>query len=193
MSGLFAFSMPAFWVAWLFLWAFNYELGWFPPGYMRTQFPEFEWTAVTVMTDVLHHVALPIMSTAAIGWVGAMLVMRTQMTEVVDADYVFLARAKGVSERSVMIKHAARNALIPVATQAIIGLVFILDGAILIETVFNYPGVGLLLITAVLNQDYPTAQAIFFVLAVLLVIARLVTDIVYTYLDPRIKFGEEGA
>lgn len=198
MGGLLVYSMPAFWLAWLFIWLFDYYLGWLPSSYMRTQFPEtvygpgFQWTAVTVVRDVLWHLALPILSITAISWVASMLVMRTQMTNVVDQDYVFLARAKGLSERKVMIKHAARNALIPVATNAIVGVVTIIDGAVLIENVFNYPGVGLLLVTGVLNQDYPTVQAIFFVLAALLIFMRLVTDVVYTYLDPRIKFGEQG-
>ena len=91
-----------------------------------------------------------------------------------------------------MIKHAARNALIPVATQAIVGIAFVIDGSIIIENVFNWPGMGQILVRGVLNRDFPTTQAVFFVLAVLVVVARLLTDIAYTYLDPRIKFGEEG-
>ena len=87
-----------------------------------------------------------------------------------------------------MIKHAARNALIPVATQAIVGVAFIIDGAVIIEVVFSWPGMGELILNAVLNRDYPTAQAVFFILGVLIVIMRLLTDIAYTYLDPRITF-----
>ena len=191
-GGLLASSLPVFWTAWLFIWLFKYELDVLPAKYMRTQFPEFEWTAITIMQDVLWHLLLPILTLSVLGWVGAMLIMRTQMTNVVDSDYVFLARAKGLSERTVMVKHAARNALIPVATGAILGVVAILDGAILIENVFNYPGMGQLLLDGVLNDDFPVTQAIFFMLAVLLVALRLVTDVVYTYLDPRIKFGEGG-
>lgn len=190
-SGLFMYSIPSFWIAWLFIWAFNYQLGWLPSGYMVTQFPEFAWTPMSVSIDILKHLALPIISFTVIGWVGTMLVMRTTMNDVVDSDYVFLAEAKGVSERGVMIKHAARNALIPVATGALVGVVFILDGSVVLENVFNYPGMGNLIVSAVLNSDYPITQAVFFVLAVLIVVMRLVTDVVYTYLDPRIKFGEE--
>jgi peptide/nickel transport system permease protein len=191
-GGLFMYSMPAFWIGWLVIWVFNYQLGWFPSSYLVTKFPEFEWTTWTIITDVLSHLALPVISVTAIAWVGSMLVMRTTMNDVTDSDYVFLAEAKGVPERAIMIKHAARNALIPVATQAIVGIAFILDGAVLIENVFNYPGMGLLLVDAVLNNDYPVTQAVFFVLAVMIVIMRLVTDVAYTYLDPRIKFGEEN-
>lgn len=189
-TSLFVYSMPAFWIAWLFIWVFDYELGWLPSKYMFTQFPEFQWTAFTIMRDVLYHIALPLMSLTFIGWVGSMLVMRPTMNNVTDEGYVFLARAKGLSERTVMIKHAARNALIPVVTGAIISLAFLIDGAVIIEKVFTWPGMGALIVAAVLNNDMPVAQASFFMIAVLVVIMRLLTDIVYTYLDPRIKFGE---
>lgn len=195
-AGLVAYSMPAFWIAWLLIWLFNYELGWLPSAYMMSQYPDdpsllapFEqWTWWRAIIDVLHHIALPLFSIISVGWVGAMLVMRTQMNTVVDSDYVYLAKAKGLSERTVMIKHAARNALIPVATQAIVGVAFIIDGAVIIEYVFSWPGMGALIVDTVLRRDYPTAQAVFFILGVLIVVMRLLTDIAYTYLDPRISF-----
>ncbi len=190
-SSLIMYSMPAFWISWLFIWLLNFELGWLPSAYMFTQFPEFEWTAFTVIRDVLYHITLPIISLTFIGWVGSMLIMRPQMNNVTDEGYVFLAQAKGLSERTVMIKHAARNALIPVATAAIISLAFLIDGAVIVEQVFSWPGMGQLIVSAVLNRDFPVAQATFFMLAVLVVIARLLTDVAYTYLDPRIKFGEQ--
>ncbi|WP_224269645.1 ABC transporter permease [Haloprofundus salinisoli] len=191
-TSLMVYSMPAFWLGWLFIWFFDYEMGLLPSAYMLTQFPEFEWNAVTVMSDVLVHIALPLISLSCIGWVGAMLIMRPSMNNVVDEGYVFLARAKGLDERTVMIKHAARNALIPVATGAIVGLAFLIDGAVITEAVFTWPGMGQILVEAVLNNDYPVTQAAFFMLAVLVVFMRLITDIAYTYLDPRIKFGEEN-
>ncbi|WP_435128444.1 ABC transporter permease [Halobaculum sp. D14] len=189
-SSLLVYSMPSFWISWMFIWVFNYHFDLLPSAYMFTQFPKFEWTAFTVMRDVLYHIALPIMSLTFIGWVGAMLIMRPTMNQVTDEGYVFLAEAKGLSERTVMIKHAARNALIPVATGAIVGLAFLIDGAVIVENVFNWPGMGQIIVSAVLNLDFPVAQAAFFMIAVLIVLMRLVTDVVYTYLDPRIKFGE---
>jgi peptide/nickel transport system permease protein len=188
-SSMLLYSMPAFWISWLFIWLLNYELGWLPSAFMFTQFPQFEWTAFTVIRDVLYHIALPLISLSFIGWVGAMLIMRTQMINVTDQQYVQLARAKGLSDRTVMIKHTARNALIPVATSAILSLALLLDGAVIVEDVFSWPGMGTLIVDAVLNRDFPVAQAAFFMLAILIVAARLVTDIAYTYLDPRIKFG----
>lgn len=191
-SGLMVYSMPAFWIAWLFIWLFNYRLELLPSTYMVTQFPEFEWTAMSVMVDVLRHIALPLVSIVFVGWVGAMLVMRPSMNNVTSEDYVFLAQAKGLSERTVMMKHAARNALIPVATQAIVGLAFLIDGSVIIESVFTWPGIGEVLVSSVLKRDYPVSQAAFFMLAIIIVAMRLLTDIAYTYLDPRIKFGEES-
>ncbi|WP_321112863.1 ABC transporter permease [Halorussus salinisoli] len=189
-TALVMYSMPAFWIAWLFIWLFNYELGLLKSTYMFDKFPEFQWTIVTTMTNVLHHMALPLLSITFVGWVGSMLVMRPSMNNVTEEDYVFLAQAKGLSERTVMIKHAARNALIPVATQAIVGIAFLIDGSVIIERVFSWPGIGDLIVAAVLQQDYPIAQAAFFMLAVIIIALRLLTDVVYTYLDPRIKFGE---
>ncbi|MFB6194169.1 MAG: ABC transporter permease [Halobaculum sp.] len=188
-GSLLVYSMPAFWIAWLMIWLFNFKLGWLPSTYMFTQFPTFEWTWYTVITDVLTHITLPLMSLTFVGWVGSMLIMRPQMNNVTDEGYVFLAQAKGLSDRTVMIKHAARNALIPVVTSAVIALAFLIDGAVIIENVFSWPGMGQLIVQAVLQRDFPTAQAAFFMLAVMVVIARLLTDVVYTYLDPRIKFG----
>lgn len=190
-ASLLTYSMPAFWISWLFIWLFNFHLEWLPSAYMLTQFPEFEWTTWTLIKDVLHHIALPLLSISFIGWVGPMLVMRPSMNNVTGEDYVFLAQAKGLSERTVMMKHAARNALIPVATQAIVGLAFLLDGSVIIENVFSWPGLGQLIVRAVLARDYPVTQAAFFMLAVMIIVMRLVTDIAYTFLDPRIKFGEK--
>ncbi|MFC4449784.1 ABC transporter permease [Halorussus aquaticus] len=191
-TSLAIYSMPAFWISWLFIWLFNYELGWFPSTYMFTKFANFEWTTMSIIVDVLKHITLPLFSIAVVSWVGAMLVMRPAMNNVTSEDYVFLAQAKGLSERTVMIKHAARNALIPVATQAIVGVAFLLDGSVIIENVFSWPGLGQVIVSSVLSRDYPVSQAAFFMLAVLIILLRLLTDIAYTYLDPRIKFGGDS-
>ncbi|KZN22967.1 ABC transporter permease [Haladaptatus sp. R4] len=188
-SGLFMYSMPAFWIAWLFIWVFNYKLDLLKSAYMIDQFGVSNWTPFLAMSNILSHIALPLFSIAFVGWVGSMLVMRPSMNNVTGEDYVFLARAKGLSERTVMMKHAARNALIPVATQAIVGLAFLVDGSVIIEQVFSWPGIGKLLVSAVQGRDYPIAQAAFFMTAILIISMRLLTDVAYTFLDPRIKFG----
>ncbi len=191
-GGLTLYSIPFFWIAWLLLLVFSYE-GTFvsvvPDAHMTESFKS-TFTMWAMVTDVLHHMILPAGSLVVVGWAGAMLVMRTSMQEVVDAPYIETARAKGLSPTHVKYKHAARNALIPVATQAIVGIAFIIDGSVIIESVFSWPGMGQLLVSAVLQRDFPIALASFFMLGVLIVTCRLLTDVVYTFLDPRIKFGE---
>ncbi|MEF8825827.1 MAG: ABC transporter permease [Halapricum sp.] len=156
---------------------------------MTTAFKS-QFTMVELVGDILYHLFIPAMSLVVVGWAGAMLVTRTSMQEVLDKQYIYTARAKGLSPTTVKYKHAARNALIPVATQAIVGIAFVIDGSVIVETVFSWPGIGLMLVDAIANRDFPVALASFFMLGVLIVGMRLVTDIVYTYLDPRIKFGE---
>lgn len=191
-TGLTLFSVPFFWIAWMLLLVFSYQgfgVEWMPVAHMTTAF-QSEFTAFGLIIDILYHMLLPAASLVVVGWAGAMLVMRTSMQEVVDKPYIETARAKGLAPSTVKYKHGARNALIPVATQAIIGIAFILDGAVIVETVFSWPGMGELLVSAILNRDFPTALAAFYMLGFLIVALRLLTDVVYTYLDPRIKFGE---
>lgn len=192
-GGLTLYSIPFFWLAWLLLLVLSYGgfgVSWFPDAHMTTAF-QSKFGALGLVADVVWHLVIPAASLVLIGWAGAMLVMRTSMQEVRDEQYVQTARAKGLSPSTVKYKHAARNALIPVTTQAIVGIAFILDGSVIVETVFSWPGIGALLVEAILNRDFPVALASFFMLGVLIVVMRLVTDVVYTYLDPRIKFGGE--
>lgn len=190
--GLTLYSVPFFWLGWLLLLVFAYEgfgVSVFPTAHMTTAFTSV-FSAVGLVTNVLWHLVIPAASLAMVGWAGNMLVMRTSMQEVMDKEYITTARAKGLSPTVVKYKHAARNALIPVATQAIIAIAFIIDGSVIVETVFSWPGIGALLVDAVLDRNFTVALASFFMLGVLIVTLRLLTDIAYTYLDPRIKFGE---
>jgi len=193
-GGLTLYSVPFFWVGWLLLLVFSFDdfmFGWFPSAHMTTAF-QSEFFAIELLLDVLWHLILPAGSLLLVGWAGAMLVMRTSMQEVTDAPYIETARAKGLPPTVVKYKHAARNALIPVATQAIVGIAFIIDGSVIVETVFSWPGIGELLVTAILGRNFPVAMAAFFWLGVLIVIMRFLTDVAYTFLDPRIKFGESS-
>lgn len=191
MTGLTLYSVPFFWLAWMLLLLFAYKgfgVTWFPVAHMTPGF-ESKFGAFDLIVGVAKHLFLPLATLVIVGWGSSMLVMRTSMQEVLDQGYIETARAKGLSPTAVKYKHAARNAMIPVTTQAIIAIIFFIDGSIIVETVFNWPGIGLLLISAIRARDFPVAMAAFFMLGVLIVIARLATDIVYTYLDPRIKFG----
>lgn len=192
-SGLTLYSIPFFWLAWMLLAVLSYPgfaLSIFPSAHMTPAF-ESSFTAWDLITGVLHHLFVPALALAMVGWAGTMLVMRTSMQEVLGKEYVQTARAKGLSPTTVKYKHAARNALIPVATQAIVGIAFIIDGSVIIETVFSWPGIGQMLVQSIANRNFPVALSSFFMLGVVIVVMRLVTDIAYTYLDPRIKFGEE--
>lgn len=191
-TGLTLYSVPFFWMAWMLLLVLSYPgvgVSWFPDAHMTTAFKS-QFTTVGLVLDILHHLFIPAASLVVVGWAGAMLVTRTSMQEVLDKQYIYTARAKGLAPTTVKYKHAARNALIPVATQAIVGIAFVIDGSVIVETVFSWPGIGLMLVDAISNRDFPVALASFFMLGVLIVVMRLVTDIVYTFLDPRIKFGE---
>lgn len=192
LAGLTLYSIPFFWIGWMLLLVLSHKsfgVSWFPNAHMTTPFVSV-FSAPDLLFDVLFHLMIPAGSLVLVGWGGAMLVMRTSMQEVVDAPYIETARAKGLSPSTVKYKHGARNALIPVATQAIVGIAFIIDGSVIVETVFSWPGIGELLVAAILQRDLPVALAAFFWLGVLIVVMRFLTDVAYTYLDPRIKFGE---
>lgn len=191
-GGLALYSIPFFWLAWLLLFVFSYPgfgVSWLPDGHMTPSFVSV-FTAGELVSGVLIHLLIPAVSLALVGWAGTMLVMRTSMQEVLGTEYIEMARAKGLSPTTVKYKHAARNALIPVATQSIIGIAFLIDGSVIIETLFSWPGVGQLLFNSIVNRNFTVALASFFILGVLIVVLRLLTDVAYTYLDPRIKFGE---
>ena len=192
LAGLTLYSVPFFWIAWMLLLVFSDRglgVSWFPNAHMTTAFKS-QFTLAEMLLDVGWHLFLPAASLVVVGWAGAMLVMRTSMQEVIDKPYIETARAKGLAPSTVKYKHGARNALIPVATQAMIGIAFVLDGAVIVEVVFSWPGMGALLVQAILNRDFPVALAAFYMLAFLIVALRFLTDVAYTYLDPRIKFGE---
>ena len=191
-AGLSMYSLPFFWVGWLFLLFFSFEgfgIDLFPMAHMTTPFVS-EFTALQLMLDVMWHLILPAFSLVVVGWAGAMLVTRTAMQDVTDKPFIRTARAKGLSNTEIKYKHAGRNALIPVVTQGMIAIAFIFDGAIIVETLFSWPGMGELMVDSILEQDYPVAMASFYMFGVLIVTLRLLTDVVYTYLDPRIKFGD---
>ncbi len=115
--------------------------------------------------------------------------VRAGLLDALGSDYVRTARAKGLLERSVVLRHALRNSLIPVVTVAGIQLALLLSGAVVVETVFSIRGLGRILVGAIFDRDYPMVQGVILLIAVIFVIANLVVDIVYTWLDPRIHYG----
>ena len=138
--------------------------------------------------DILKHMILPIGTLTVISFAGTMLLTRNSMLETLREDFVLAARAKGLPEKVVRDKHAARNALLPVVTSLIYGLIFAIDGSIIIEAIFSWPGIGKMLLDSVRSQDLPLVMAAFVFIAIFGLTAHLVADILYAYLDPRIRY-----
>ncbi|MDR6820062.1 peptide/nickel transport system permease protein [Neorhizobium sp. 2083] len=176
-------SSPPFLSALVGLYLFSVYFNWLPSGGMQTPGREFS------IGDLLHHLILPAMLLAIAQTALIMRYMRASMLEVLNQDYVRTARAKGVYEFWVITKHALRNALLPVITLigSTIGLA--IGGAIFIESVFNWPGMGLLMVNAVENRDYPVIMGSTLVIGACVIIVNLLTDLAYAVVDPRIKVG----
>jgi peptide/nickel transport system permease protein len=138
--------------------------------------------------DILRHLILPVLTLTLVNFSGTMLLTRTTMLETLREDYIMAARAKGLSERVVRDKHAARNAMLPVFANFIIGLPFIVAGGIITETVFSWPGMGLTLLNAATSNDIPLIMGTWLFIGSLALLAHLVADVAYVFIDPRIRY-----
>lgn len=139
--------------------------------------------------DILHHLILPIVTLAAISFAGTMLLTRSSMLETLREDYILAARAKGLPDKVVRDKHAARNALLPVLTSFVFSLAGVLNGGVITETTFSWPGMGLTLLKAANTQDIPTTVGVLVFTGALTLTAHFVVDILYVYLDPRVRYA----
>jgi len=186
---LFFYSMPVFWFGLVLLWFFAFTLKVLPlqgiGGFDPTSGAAY--TGFALVQDILWHMTLPLANLVILGLAGHVLLMRNSMLEVMGEDYILTAKAKGLSERKVMYRHAARNALLPVVTALAISIGGVISGGVLTETIFSWPGMGYFLVTSTLQQDYPSVQAAFFILAVLTILANTVADVLYAWLDPRVR------
>lgn len=178
------------WLALLVIWLLAFKIGWFPMTGMMS--PEIWIDAgagwITKAMDILHHLALPLMTLFITHFGSYLLIMRGSMLNTLTEDYIFTARAKGLPERWVRDRHAAPNAALPVVTSVGLSLAFSINGGALTETVFSWPGIGRELVFAVSNNDYPLAQACFLLIAMVVLVANLIVDVLYAYLDPRIRY-----
>ncbi|CAN5347453.1 ABC transporter permease [soil metagenome] len=191
-SSFFIYSMPSFWLGLMLILLFGYKLQWLPASQMTVVNYEF-MGSTDQLVDRLKHLILP---AAALGFGGAAAVaryMRSGMLEQIRQDYVRTARAKGLAERTVVFKHALRNALIPVVTLLGLYIPFLMSGAVLVETIFAWPGMGRLIVSAIFQRDYPVVLASAFVLAVFVILGNLVADILYSVVDPRVTVEEAEA
>ena len=180
------YSMPQYIVALVFIFVFAVKLGWFPISGMNT--PNFQGTRVAFVLDRLHYLALPVivMTVAALG--SMTRYVRAAMIDALRMDYIRTARAKGVHRLKVIFKHALKNALIPVVTYVGPMVAYILTGSMVVENIFTIGGLGTEFVTSIVNRDYTMIMAITIFLAVLMVVANLLTDIAYKLIDPRITF-----
>ena len=138
--------------------------------------------------DIVKHMALPVITLTLISFAGTMLLTRNSMLETMREDYVMAARAKGLPESQVRDKHVARNALLPVVTSFVFSLAFAVDGGVIIESIFSWPGMGQTLVSAAVTEDLPLAVGAFVFVGIFVLVAHLAADILYVYLDPRIRY-----
>jgi peptide/nickel transport system permease protein len=184
-------SAPPFVTGLLLLMVLSYRLDLFPTGGMYTPGMSIGGgLALFFSADFLHHLILPTITVALYYLATPMLIMRDSMLEVMGSDFIELAKAKGLAPHVVMIRHAARNALLSVVTVSSLMVGFAIGGQVLVESVFSWPGMGQMMVEAASSHDYPVAQATFLVLAALVIFLNLLADISYCYLDPRIKIGK---
>ena len=178
-ASVISYSMPSFWVGIIMIIVFSVYLGWFPTS------------GAGMGGNLMDHVKSLVLPTLVLGSGGVGLftrLTRNSVLEVLKEDYITTARAKGVKESLVIYKHALRNALLPVITVLGLQLAFILSGAVLVETVFAWPGMGRFFVLSARRRDYPTLMGINFMVSVTIIIAMLITDIAYAFIDPRIKY-----
>ncbi len=180
---LFGNSMPAFWLGLMSILIFSLNLGWLPTSGM--------WPVIGEQTPLvlLKHLILPAVTLGAASAAITARITRSSMLEVIRQDYVRTARAKGLTERVILTRHALGNALLPVLTVVSLQFGFLLGGAVLTETVFSWPGVGLALYNAISFRDYPVVQGGVLVVAIAFVLVNLATDLLYAVIDPRIKYS----
>jgi peptide/nickel transport system permease protein len=179
-------SFPYFWLAMVALFFLGFKLGWFPMSHAYSDFisPGFTWEYIG---SVMYHMVLPAGTIILVSVGGWMMGMRSTMISTLNEDYIIMAEAKGLSQRTVMFQYAMRNAILPNITQFGMSIGFILAGQLLTEMVFAYPGLGFYLVRSVTTLDYPLMQALFLMITMAVLAANFLVDILYVQLDPRVR------
>ena len=180
------FAVPTFWLALLLMILFGVHLGWLPISGIRSLNSEYLPPGMALW-DLIKHLILPVLLAAFGGLAGLSRYMRANMLEVIRQDYILTARAKGLSERVVIYRHALRNALLPVITILGLSVPGLIGGSVIFETIFAIPGMGQLFYMAVMARDYPVVMGILFIGAVLTLFGNLIADVSYALADPRIR------
>ncbi len=183
------FAVPTFWLALLLMYLFGVKLGWLPISGLHSlgseNYGTFRWVA-----DMAGHLVMPIAVASFGSLAGVSRYMRSTMLEVIRQDYITTARAKGLTERVVIMHHALRNALLPVITLLGFSLPGLIGGSVIFETIYAIPGMGQLFYAGVMSRDYPLVMGILVIGAFLTLIGNLLADICYALADPRIRHGQ---
>jgi peptide/nickel transport system permease protein len=179
-------AIPYFWLALIALYVFAYILNWFPLNGGYATSTTVGWN-LDFLLSALDHGLLPAFTIVLASIAGWMLGMRNTMITTMTEDYVLMAQAKGLTERRVMFAYAARNAILPNVTSFALSLGFVVGGSLLTEVVFSYPGIGFALLQAAQNSDYPLLQGIFLLIAMAVLGANFIADLIYVVLDPRVR------
>lgn len=182
---LFGYATPVFWLGMIILLVFALYLPLFPAFGIRS-WPQPENTFDRIL-DMIHHLVLPTFTLAILYLASYSRISRASMLDVLGSDYIRTARTKGLSEFRVIFKHALKNAAMPVVTLAGLQLAQVFSGAVLVETVFSLPGVGPLLYESIVRRDFPVILGVLFGAATTTIVANIITDIIYRWMDPRIK------
>jgi len=176
------YNMPSFWIGLIFLVVFSAQLKWFPlTGWYDPSYNMAPWL------NILWHLTLPVVVLMLLELAGTILLMRTAMLDIIGENYMVTAKAIGLPERRVLFKHGARNAMLPVVTSFILSIVFAVGGAIVLENVFTFPGMGALFIDALDKLDFPVAEATVYIITLLVLLGNFFADLIYGYLDPRVR------
>jgi peptide/nickel transport system permease protein len=185
-ASMFLWTMPFFWLGTILLWVFGLYFHWFPLGGTQSIFSsQLNW--YQQIEDVAAHAFLPALTLTLAAFAGYSLIMRNTLVEELSQDYIIMSEAKGLKHWQIVLKHAARNAMLPMITLIGLNLGYVVSGALLVEVVFSYQGVGWLTYQAVLYHDFPLLQGLFFILSVTVILANLLADLLYVSFDPRIK------
>jgi peptide/nickel transport system permease protein len=180
-------ALPEFWLGMVLLAIFSFSLGWLPAGGATSPGASFSSSFARLTSlDYLRHLMLPALTLAIFLQGLPTLLMRSNMLEVLQEEFVVMSRIKGLSEWSIIMRHAARNALLPVATALALGIGSSIGGNVVVESVFSWPGLGRRLVEAVSGSDYPLAQGAFLMIAAAQIVMNCVADVVYATLDPRV-------
>ncbi len=192
-ASLTTFSLPTFFIGILMIFIFAVALGWFPPGGTHP----YTWDLVgagltpSFLAQIpirLQYLFLPALTLSLFSYGGFLLLTRATMIDTLSEDYILTARAKGLSERAILFKHAFKNASLPLITNAALSFAFILSGAVITETIFNWDGLGRWLYTSIGYKDFPVMEAMFYIIALCVIAANFISDLLYGIADPRIRY-----